>query len=1121
MALIEFDGLGDDLVKGLTAAREATVRLREETAKENEALKKMGAEGSASTKALAQNMRLVSDSVVEIAQRASVGQTLNKGLSDAGRSAEALDDSIDKATDSLTRAVFASDQLSKSQRQIRADALKVTEAAAQGKIPQEQALKILEKLSLEYRDNAVELAKVKEAAKGVSENLVGSEEPLKSLRTQLKEAKADLDRLIEASDGKITPELISAAQRAGELSDRMGDLNATVEAFNPDTQFKSLIGILGNAASGAQAFTAGLGLLNTESEDVNRSLLKIQQTTAFFQGLQGFVGGLVDNWKNLKTVIAAATAATQADSAAKAANAAGTTAVAGANTAAAGATGVFTAAVNGLKAALLANPLTATLIALSALALGIVAATSDTKDYAAAVNQLSEELDALTQKRLSDIDQRTRLKNIEAERQALAAGETEDARRRRDALTYENNRAALVAERLEYEANMLNLINELESLRGKDSESAIEGRKKAIAELERYSELFQQTDNKIKVLESEYTNTQISNRNKETAARRSAAEDKRRIEEQLVADILSAQTALANKLAQLDAEGADPRRKIELQREASIEEIRLLEQNLQRKIALSELEERIGVERYKALSEAQKIAQADALIDEGAVTLGEQQQEQIASAQFAVWDKYWQDILALDQEQRAARLDIEAEGFEKDRALFDAQLAARVQKAREAGASLIEIEAFIQRERDSFRQQQVGAAVDQEEALALARVEAQARGAESEVAFRNRIELEKLAIQEQFAQRRLALIQSDGSEEAELTRLQLEKVVNEIQAKREELQASQPKTDLFSLLGITATEEDKQRILGALQEIGTAIQDVVSISIEDQQRLVEQQISATDQLIEDQVRRRDELQAQLEQELEAQKQGYANNVTAIREQIAATQEAEESAVAKKQELLAQQKRIAKQEILIDTAAQASSLAVAAAKLIKEFSTLPFGVGIPLAAAQIASLYTLFRSVRSRLKTVSSSDGVNFRHGGYLEGNSHEMGGVPVVNRAGHKVAEAEGGEFFVNRKSTQKYRDILEAINKDVYPDQRRRAIEELMDSAGVSMDPAVVRQIVVSKERVIENRDNGSRQEMEGLRKEVRSLRFELEAFREQEASRETVDGNVTIKPGKTTKRR
>ena len=85
----------------------------------------------------------------------------------------------------------------------------------------------------------------------------------------------------------------------------------------------------------------------------------------------------------------------------------------------------------------------------------------------------------------------------------------------------------------------------------------------------------------------------------------------------------------------------------------------------------------------------------------------------------------------------------------------------------------------------------------------------------------------------------------------------------------------------------------------------------------------------------------------------------------------------------------------------------------------------------------------------------------------------------------------------------------------------QRAAIAELMGSAGITMAPERVREIVSSKEKVIERRDAGNAEEMEALRKEVRGLREDLLGFKEQERNRVEHDGKKTIAPNRTTTKR
>ena len=1116
-ALIEFDGLGENLVKGLVEARDATVKLREETVKEGEALKQLGAEGSKATQNLATTIEGTTAALQEVRKEAAKGgattaidktTTATKGLTsaqkDLAKQAQASGSAIEQAQSKGSSAIAES-------RQRAAEAIRDMKTLTQA---EKEAAAAAGGISKEF----AALGKSSGGA-NLPDNMERAAVATKSLRAQLREAKAELDQITEASDGKITPEFIAAAQKVGQLEDRFADLNATAQAFNPDTKFKAVLGVVGNLTGGIQAASSAMGLFGSESEDVNKALLKVQQASAFFQGLQSFVGGLADNYKNLKAVIAASTLATQADTTAKGANAAGTVAVAGANTAAAGATGVFTTALNTMKAALLSNPITAIAVAVLALATAFVSATSDNKDYNAELNKTIDGLDRLTKINTDALDQKLRLKGIENERQALEANESDAAKRRRIEQDYIDKRGALIGKQLEYELNLRTLIAEVESLRGKDSDAAIEARQTAIKKLEEYASEFKAVSNDIVALEGEKKNELLKIGNEERSDRAATAKQRLDLETQLADDILSAEKSLADKVAALDEETADPGRRLELQRNAALEEVRILEQTLLKKKALAELEVRLNAETFSKLTDAQKDAQAQALIDDGTIQLSVKQQEQVASAQFAVWDKYWDERLALDREQRAALLDLQADGFEKERAAFDIELEGRVQKLRESGATEIALAQFIQEQRDQFRSGQVQKAIDQEEELALARINAQVQGAESEFAFRQRVELEKLAAQESFAQQRLQAIKDDTSEEAELTKLQLEAVINGIKEKREELANQQAPFDLFDLLGIKVTDSQKQQILSDLKSIGQNILSFASANIAAQQATVDAQIAASDQIIEDQQRRRDELTALLQQEQEDNDAGLANNLDGIKAEIAATKEAEAEALAARKAGLAEKRALAKQQAIIDSATQVSNLITAGSALLKD-GALKGIPGTIAAIAFIVSLAATFAGIKAKIKAANNSV-PQFKKGGMLPGPSHEQGGVAMVDRRGNQIAEAEGGEYMVNKKSTVKYKHILEGINADTIPDSHHKAIRQIMDMEGIGMSTEVVRHIVTNKEKVIERRDSGNSEALAKLTKRVDGLLDELQGFREQERTRPRGDAKTTVTPTKTVTRR
>ena len=121
-----------------------------------------------------------------------------------------------------------------------------------------------------------------------------------SLKRQLREAQAEVSSLSDKF-GATSKEAIEAAKRAAELKDRIGDAKALTDAFNPDAKFKSLTASLSGVAGGFGAVQGAMALFGAESEDVQKTLLKVQSAMAISQGLQA-VGESIDSFKQMKVV---------------------------------------------------------------------------------------------------------------------------------------------------------------------------------------------------------------------------------------------------------------------------------------------------------------------------------------------------------------------------------------------------------------------------------------------------------------------------------------------------------------------------------------------------------------------------------------------------------------------------------------------------------------------------------------------------------------------------------------------------------------------------------------------------------------------------------------------------
>jgi hypothetical protein len=129
----------------------------------------------------------------------------------------------------------------------------------------------------------------------------GAEGSIGSLKKQLREAQNEVMTLSEKF-GATSKEAVNAAKKAAELRDRIGDAKSLTDAFNPDAKFKALTSSLAGVAGGFGAVQGAMSLFGKESEDVQKTLLKVQSAMALSQGLQA-VGESIDSFKQLGAVI--------------------------------------------------------------------------------------------------------------------------------------------------------------------------------------------------------------------------------------------------------------------------------------------------------------------------------------------------------------------------------------------------------------------------------------------------------------------------------------------------------------------------------------------------------------------------------------------------------------------------------------------------------------------------------------------------------------------------------------------------------------------------------------------------------------------------------------------------
>jgi hypothetical protein len=113
----------------------------------------------------------------------------------------------------------------------------------------------------------------------------GADTVVKNFKTQLKEAKNEA-QLMVITFGEFSAEALAAQKKVAELSDKMDDFNDRVKALNPD-KFAKVQTVVNGVASGFAAAQGAMALFGTESEDLQKQLVKVQGAMALAQGLEG------------------------------------------------------------------------------------------------------------------------------------------------------------------------------------------------------------------------------------------------------------------------------------------------------------------------------------------------------------------------------------------------------------------------------------------------------------------------------------------------------------------------------------------------------------------------------------------------------------------------------------------------------------------------------------------------------------------------------------------------------------------------------------------------------------------------------------------------------------------
>lgn len=185
------------------------------------------------------------------------------------------------------------------------------------------------------------------------------------------------------------------------------------------------------------------------------------------------------------------------------------------------------------------------------------------------------------------------------------------------------------------------------------------------------------------------------------------------------------------------------------------------------------------------------------------------------------------------------------------------------------------------------------------------------------------------------------------------------------------------------------------------------------------------QIEAAEQEIELAQKRVDAAKEALDVEIEARKNGYANQVLQARNELDLQKQQQNKALEEKKKAQAAQ-------LALDSVTQASSLVTASAEIWAALGGIT-PIGPALAAAAVIAMWGSFAASKIKALQVTNQAQL-YGDGGLeiLEGGSHASGNdIDLgVNNRRHRRMRAEGGEALaiISKKRTRQYRDILPGL---------------------------------------------------------------------------------------------
>ena len=253
----------------------------------------------------------------------------------------------------------------------------------------------------------------------------------------------------------------------------------------------------------------------------------------------------------------------------------------------------------------------------------------------------------------------------------------------------------------------------------------------------------------------------------------------------------------------------------------------------------------------------------------------------------------------------------------------------------------------------------------------------------------------------------LALYEADGKV---LTDVELQTIRNSIEAVDEELERNRKDRDFWDVLGIDLKDEQKEAIQSAYDFAKEQLESYMDALVE----AAERKKALADAEVE-------RAQTVVDAEIEARNKGYAANVAMAQKEL-------DMAKQNQQKALREQQRAQRQQQAIQSIEQAGNLITATSKIWSQFGN-PL-VSIPM----IAIMWGAFAAAKIKAAQLTRQGGEEQYGEGtveLLQGGSHQSGNdIDLGRKKDGTRRRAEGGEFFavINKRNSRRYRRIIPSV---------------------------------------------------------------------------------------------